>query len=215
MKNSILLSNFCVLFIALTLNHCALSADIFRSEGVDGTILYSSQPLNKSYRIFMRGDVQKARMTLTSPTKALQARVSTTRNVVDSRIVALVEQLAQKHQVDPVLIHAVMGVESNANPNAVSPKGAAGLMQLMPTTAVMYGVTNLNDPAQNIEAGILHLKYLLGLHKGNIALTLAAYNAGEGAVAKNSHRIPPYRETMLYVPAVLARMQAARNLAAR
>jgi soluble lytic murein transglycosylase-like protein len=101
----------------------------------------------------------------------------------------------------------VVDVESNSNPRAVSSKGAVGAMQLMPSTAAMYGVTDSTDPAQNIEAGILHLKYLLSLHQGNVALALAAYNAGEGAVSKYSNNIPPYRETMLYVSAVLARLQ--------
>ena len=84
-------------------------------------------------------------------------------------------------------------------------------MQLMPATAAQYGVTDPFNPAQNIEAGILHVKYLLALHHGNLALALAAYNAGEGAVARHSGRIPPFRETMLYVPAVLARLQKNRN----
>jgi soluble lytic murein transglycosylase-like protein len=210
MKISISTTFICVASIAATLHIRVYAADIFRSEGADGTILYSSQPLDKSYRIYMRDDVQKGR-----PVRISQTKVSTSTRAGDSQIISLMERLAQKHEVDPVLVGAVMAVESNANPHAVSPKGAAGVMQLMPATAAMYGVTNLSDPAQNIEAGILHLKYLLKLHKGNLALTLAAYNAGEGAVAKNSHRIPPYRETMLYVPAVLARMQMARNLAAR
>lgn len=217
MKISISLTLVYFVATVATLHISAFGADIFRSEAADGTILYSSQPLNKSYRIYIREDVQKARPApvLARSASVSHGRVSTAGSIGDGQITALVQQLALKHQVDPVLVSAVIGVESNANPNAISPKGAAGAMQLMPATAAMYGVTKISDPAQNIEAGILHLKYLLKLHKGNLALTLAAYNAGEGAVAKNSHRIPPYRETMLYVPAVLARMQAARNLAAR
>jgi soluble lytic murein transglycosylase-like protein len=78
-------------------------------------------------------------------------------------------------------------------------------MQLMPATAARYGVTDPGDPAQNIDAGVRHLKDLLNVqHQGNVALALAAYNAGQGAVARHGGRIPPYRETMLYVPAVLA-----------
>ncbi len=77
-------------------------------------------------------------------------------------------------------------------------------MQLMPATAARYGVTDAGDAAQNIDAGVRHLRDLLNAHQGNVALALAAYNAGQGAVAKHRGRIPPYPETMLYVPAVLA-----------
>lgn len=203
-----------LLILPYGLIHQAQGADIFRSEAADGTVSYSSQALDKSYRVYLTDSAQKSRSMPVVQSSVL-TRVSVSGGLLNSAIGLLAEQLAQKHQVDAALVKAVMAVESNSNPAAVSSKGASGLMQLMPATAAMYGVTNISDPAQNIEAGILHLKYLLKLHKGNIALTLAAYNAGEGAVAKNAHRIPPYRETMLYVPAVLARMQLARNLAAR
>ena len=116
----------------------------------------------------------------------------------------MIEHYARLHNVPQDLVAALVGVESGFNTRAVSPKGAAGAMQLMPATAARYGVTNPEDPAQNIDAGVRHLKDLLVLHQGNVALALASYNAGQGAVARHGSRIPPYRETMLYVPAVLA-----------
>lgn len=204
-----------ILMVAFAAVKTASGADIFISENADGTIRYASQALDRSYRLYLRDDKPKPLAAPLGRAAASRRAVVETGMPTNSTIAALVEALSRKHQLDPALVHAVIGVESNANPRAVSPKGATGAMQLMPATAAMYGVTRLDDPAQNIEAGILHLKYLLDLHKNNLALALAAYNAGEGAVAKNAKRIPPYRETMLYVPAVLARMQLVRNQATR
>ena len=109
----------------------------------------------------------------------------------------LIERYAAKHGVDPVLVRAVIQVESDFNPACVSNKGARGLMQLMPGTAKRYGVTKIHDPEQNIRAGIEYLAYLLELF-GDKPRALAAYNAGEGAVLKYGG-IPPYEETSTYV----------------
>jgi soluble lytic murein transglycosylase-like protein len=109
-----------------------------------------------------------------------------------------IAQAAARHNVDPNLVRAVVKVESNFNPNAVSRKGAMGLMQLIPSTARQLKVTNPFDPEQNVDAGVRHLKQLLESYGGDVRLTLAAYNAGAGAVARSSG-VPRYSETQNYV----------------
>lgn len=114
----------------------------------------------------------------------------------------VIEAVSQAHGVDPMLVRAVIEVESNYRPRARSPRGAMGLMQLMPATARAYNVRNPYDPKANIAAGVKHLKSLID--KWGVELALAAYNAGEGAVRKFKG-VPPYRETRNYVSKILSR----------
>ncbi|HZV88775.1 MAG TPA: lytic transglycosylase domain-containing protein [Candidatus Binatus sp.] len=113
----------------------------------------------------------------------------------------LVKEAADRHNMDPALVRAVIETESNWNPSAYSRKGAGGLMQLIPTTAQRYGANDVFNPQQNIDAGVRHLKGLLERYNGNLELALAAYNAGEGAVDR-AHGIPAFRETRNYVQKV-------------
>jgi hypothetical protein len=111
----------------------------------------------------------------------------------------LITSSGDKYDIDPTLIYLVMREESRFNHRAVSRVGARGLMQLMPATAARLGVRNIHDPVENVDAGARYLRTLLVMFNGDVNLTLAAYNAGEGAVLKYGRRIPPYRETMNYV----------------
>jgi len=125
-------------------------------------------------------------------------------------IVETVDRIARQNQLSPRLVHSVIQVESNYNPNAVSPKGAQGLMQLIPSTARRFGVSNVFDPADNIQGGARYLKYLLGLYQGDEKLALAAYNAGEAAVSRYGG-VPPFPETQDYVAEVRRRAGAAAS----
>jgi soluble lytic murein transglycosylase-like protein len=121
----------------------------------------------------------------------------------------LIEEAASAYAVDPLLVRSVIGVESNFNARAVSPKGAQGLMQLIPATARRFGVSDVFDARQNIQGGVKYLRYLQDLFPSDLRLSLAAYNAGEGAVARFGG-VPPYRETVDYVEKVKQRYLQAQ-----
>jgi len=125
-----------------------------------------------------------------------------------------VDRIAAQQSLPPQLIHSVIKVESNYNPLAVSSKGALGLMQLIPSTARRFGVADVFNPVDNIQGGAKYLKYLLELFDNNYALALAAYNAGEAAVAKYG-AVPPYRETQNYLQLVAAQLRKARAQAVK
>jgi soluble lytic murein transglycosylase-like protein len=130
--------------------------------------------------------------------------VTNVRTLARKRFHAEIANAAQKAGVDPALVHAVIGVESAYQEHAVSSKGAVGLMQVMPATGRRYGVENLTLPTQNIHAGTRYLSDLMRMFNGDLTLVLAAYNAGENAVLRHGRRIPPYPETLRYVPRVLS-----------
>jgi soluble lytic murein transglycosylase-like protein len=115
----------------------------------------------------------------------------------------LISRASQKYNVDSALVKAVIKAESNFDHKAVSPKGARGLMQLMPATANSLEVRDSFHPEKNIDGGVRYLRYLLNLFRGDLSLALAAYNAGEAAVARHHYSIPPFRETQTYVQRVL------------
>jgi Soluble lytic murein transglycosylase and related regulatory proteins (some contain LysM/invasin domains) len=123
----------------------------------------------------------------------------------------LIREIAAKYQVDCDLVRAVIKAESDFNPSVVSPKGAKGIMQLMPATAEAMSVTNIFSPRENIEGGVKHLRGLLNTFNNDLRLTVAAYNAGENAVIGSNYAMPPYDETQEYVRRVLYYLRGYKN----
>jgi soluble lytic murein transglycosylase-like protein len=154
---------------------------------------------------------QPVRTIVVAPTRAVSAPV--TNASADPSVKSLVQEAAQKYDVSPALIDSVIQVESNYNPSAVSPKGALGLMQLLPDTARRFGVRDVFDPRDNILGGVRYLKFLQDTFKDD-RLAVAAYNAGEGAVSKYNG-VPPFPETVNYVAKVGQRYTKAKSAAAR
>ena len=135
-----------------------------------------------------------------------------TNEIMSGTISDIIDAVAERNQVEAPLVHSVIKAESNYNPAALSPKGAQGLMQLIPSTARRFGVSNSFDIQQNIEGGVRYLKFLMELYNNDYPKVIAAYNAGEGAVAKYGG-IPPYSETINYVYRVGKNLKAARQFA--
>jgi len=171
-------------------------ADIYTYTDASGIVHFSNVPDHKNFKIVVAAQRDENR---SEPTRG-QIQVS---QAEKSRFTPLVEEAARTYQVDAALLHAVISAESGYNPAAVSNKGAVGLMQLMPETARRYGVADSLDPEQNIRGGTKYLSDLLRMFNNNLELAVAAYNAGENAVIRHGYNIPPYRETLAYVPKVL------------
>ncbi len=129
----------------------------------------------------------------------------------DASIDAYIVESGTRHGVDPVLLYSIMHRESSFKRMAMSNKGARGLMQLMPATAARFGVKSIFDPRQNIEGGTRYIRFLLDMFDGDVGLTLAGYNAGEGAVLKYGRRVPPYSETQEYVRRISQRYNLMRD----
>ncbi len=123
----------------------------------------------------------------------------------------MINAIAERNNVEPSLVHSVIKAESNYNPLALSPKGAQGLMQLIPSTARRFGVSNSFNVQQNVEGGVKYLKFLMDLYHDDYVKVIAAYNAGEGAVERY-HGIPPYSETLNYVYRVGKNLKIARQI---
>jgi hypothetical protein len=170
------------------------ASDIYKYEDDEGVLHFTDAPTDRRFKIFIR-DIKKDRLLRTN------FRLS---NCIGnpSEYEAIINACALQYGVDKSLVKAVIHAESGYDPNAVSPKGAAGLMQLMPKTAESLNVSNSFDPKENIRGGVRYLKFLLETFKGDVSLALAAYNAGLSRVAQYGG-IPPFQETRNYVAKVL------------
>jgi soluble lytic murein transglycosylase-like protein len=178
-------------------------ADIFSFTDESGVVHFTNIPSNdKRYRL-VRKETPATPAVPTTTTISLRNTSISLPDALIQRYAGIVESASRTHGVDKSLVHAVILAESGYNPVALSRAGARGLMQLMPETAKRYGVRNIFDPVENVNAGVRYLKDLIEMFNGNLELAVAAYNAGENAVVKHGNRIPPYAETVHYVPKVL------------
>lgn len=183
-------------------------ADIYISHSADGVPTYATQALDPSYvLLFKESDREKSAARVSATPLKESADLRKRREALEP----LIQSVAKRHGLEPSLVRAIAHVESRFNTHAVSPAGAAGVMQLMPGTAKRYGASSRHDAAQNIEAGARYFKDLLGQYAGNVALALAAYNSGERNVERHAKRVPPFRETMLYVPEVLTMYESYKQ----
>lgn len=170
-------------------------ADIYKYEDPDGTVHFTDAPTDSRFKIFMR-DIKKDKRLRTAFKLPGYARNP-------AEFEPIISSCSREYGVDSSLIKAVIHAESGYNPSAVSPKGAQGLMQLMPKTAQGLKVADSFNPSDNIRGGVRYLRFLLDTFKGNESLAVAAYNCGLGSVAKYGG-IPPYPETQTYVAKVLS-----------
>ena len=213
----------------------AAHADLWAYVDEFGVTHFAAEALDERYKLFFRGDLYDSSKPGLQPHSSAAAGLSARTRTqsffeVSPRYKSVrphLQKAAEKTGVDYDLIKAVIAVESGFDAEAISPKGAVGLMQLMPATAERFGVAanknrsmqqQLSDPAVNIPAGARYLSYLMNLFPGRLDLVLAAYNAGEGAVNKYGKSVPPYKETLNYVKAVTGiyeQLQAANPLAGR
>lgn len=191
---SVILCTAALCAASLTAAAAADHPKIYTYVDTDGVRHYTDVPDNNRYRLLVLSP-QDRTQSGDQYDAALLARAT--------RYDSIIEKAAVSAAVEPNLLRAVIVVESGFNSRARSKRGAMGLMQLMPATANRFGVSNPFDPKENIHAGARYLKFLIDRFGQDLRLALAAYNAGEDAVDRNGGQIPPFTETMAYVPRVL------------
>lgn len=173
------------------------NADVYWFTDENGVIHFSNVPTDKRYVPYTAANGAVVKKIIAG------SRDRRPETPVKVQYSAVIDEIARTYALESALIHAMVSAESAYNATAVSKKGAAGLMQLMPETAQRYGATDRFDPVQNLHAGARYLSDLLKRFNGNVSLALAAYNAGENNVVKYGNQIPPFPETRTYVPRVL------------
>lgn len=200
----------------------AAHAELWGYIDSDGVAHFADAKLDERYKLFMKDGGQfdssnlghRGVIALADPSHPDRDKLF--RYLLNHpnipRVTPIIDQVAEAQNVDPALVKAVMAVESGFNASAVSPKGAIGLMQVIPDTGTRFGIAadkrrtveqKLADPKLNIAAGVRYLRFLMELFPNNLELVLAAYNAGEGAVQRYNNQIPPFPETRQYVSTVL------------
>jgi len=190
----------CALLIMLITNLAC--ADIYKYEDEEGVMHFTDTPTHRGFKVFIK-DLKKDRKLRTN-----FRLTGFSRN--PEEFDPIINTLSSEYGVDKSLVKAVIHAESGYNPNALSPKGASGLMQLMPGTARDLKVGNAFDPRDNIRGGVRYLRFLLDTFRGDVSLALAAYNAGLAKVSKYGG-IPPYEETRNYVSRVLSYQKSYQN----
>lgn len=193
----------CISLLFSLCQPCVGMADIYQYTDKDGVVHFSNIGVGngKKYKRWKTTVMAEQQMT-TPPRSSAPSRAPLSSSKFPSAYVDIINTACGRHGVDPALVHAVVKVESDFNPYALSRKGAMGLMQLMPQTAVVMNVGNSFNPQENIDGGVKYLRYLIDRYEGNLQLALAAYNSGETAVKKWG-TIPPYRETQNYVQRIM------------
>lgn len=188
----------------LALLACAgpAAADIFSFRDERGVVHFTNMPNgDRRFKLIRKEDTGGSGAASIGAPRVAQLFMPSQADIL--RFSSMIERASKTHGVDSALVHAVITAESGYNPVATSRAGAKGLMQLMPDTAARYGVRNIVDPQENINGGVRYLRDLITMFNGNLELAVAAYNAGENAVIRHGNRIPPYAETVHYVPKVL------------
>ncbi|HIJ87912.1 MAG TPA: lytic transglycosylase domain-containing protein [Desulfuromonadales bacterium] len=188
----------CIQLICATGVPCQVRADIYRYVDEDDIVHFTDAPTDKRFKIFMR-DLKKD--------KELRTLLKYASSANPAEYEQLIRNCSEKYGVNQSLIKAVIHAESGYDPNAVSRKGASGLMQLMPETAKSLKVADRFNPKDNVDGGVKYLRFLLDTFRGDVSLAVAAYNAGLSNVAKYGG-IPPYNETRTYVNRVLSYMKS-------
>lgn len=180
---------------------------IYRSYDATGRVpTFSDRPIDRSSRVYAVFDGKQLWPHSGGGPVSLP-QLAARRSALEP----LVQRIAGMHGIHAALLKAIIEVESGFDAGARSPKGAIGLMQVMPATAARYGHFNLYSPEQNVDVGARYLRDLLAMFNGNVRLAVAAYNAGENAVIRHGNRVPPYQETVRYVPMVMERYDRFRT----
>ncbi|MDO6524904.1 MULTISPECIES: lytic transglycosylase domain-containing protein [unclassified Motilimonas] len=203
---------FLTLTLWLSIYVPTASADVYMWVDSNGTTHFAQKKLNKNYTLLMRTPKQTTPASFGNWTDkpAKRVKIYKVNKKLRQHYHPTIVDIASRHQLEPALLHAVISAESGYNPQAVSRAGAVGMMQLMPGTAKMLGVSNSYDVVQNMEGGAKYLRSLLNQYN-NKKLALAAYNAGPGAVKKYNNQIPPYKETQNYVKKVMQYYETYRQ----